>query len=52
MLDAFAGLLVELHLSSCFWGDCNLSNVLYRFDAEAIDTIMVDAETAETYAGR
>ena len=45
------GLLVELHLASCFWGDCNLSNVLYRFDAEAIDTIMVDAETAELYPG-
>jgi hypothetical protein len=51
MLDAFAGLLVELHLSSCYWGDCNLSNVLYRFDAESIDTIMVDAETAEVYLG-
>jgi hypothetical protein len=46
MLDAFAGLLVELHLAGCFWGDCSLSNVLYRFDAEAIETIMVDAETA------
>lgn len=49
MLDAFAGLLVELHLADVFWGDCSLSNVLYRFDAEAIDTIMVDAETAEVY---
>jgi hypothetical protein len=46
MLDAFAMLLVELHLAACFWGDCSLSNVLYRFDAEAIETIMVDAETA------
>ncbi|MGH8925952.1 MAG: DUF4032 domain-containing protein [Acidimicrobiia bacterium] len=46
LLDAFAGLLVELHLAGCFWGDCSLSNVLYRFDAEAIETIMVDAETA------
>jgi hypothetical protein len=46
MLDAFAGLLVRLHLAGCFWGDCSLSNVLYRFDAEAIETIMVDAETA------
>lgn len=46
MLDAFAGLLVELHVAGCFWGDCSLSNVLYRFDAEAVDTIMVDAETA------
>lgn len=46
MLDAFAGLLVELHLAGVFWGDCSLSNVLYRFDAEAIETVMVDAETA------
>lgn len=49
MLDAFAGLLVELHLSGCFWGDCSLSNVLYRYDAEAIETIMVDAETASVH---
>lgn len=46
MLDAFAWLLVQLHLSGCFWGDCSLSNVLYRYDAESIETIMVDAETA------
>ena len=25
MLDAFANLLVQLHLVQCFWGDCNLS---------------------------
>ena len=47
MLDAFAWLLVELHLIGCFWGDCSLSNVLYRYDADAIETIMVDGETAE-----
>ncbi len=35
MLDAFANLLVQVHLARCFWGDCSLSNVLYRFDAEA-----------------
>lgn len=51
MLDAFAGLLVELHLAGVFWGDCSLSNVLYRYDAEAIETIMVDAETAAIYEG-
>ena len=51
MLDAFAGLLVELHLADCFWADCSLSNVLYRFDAEAIVTIMVDAETAVIFPG-
>jgi hypothetical protein len=49
MLDAFAGLLVELHLVGCFWGDCSLSNVLYRYDAGAIDVTMVDAETSEMH---
>jgi hypothetical protein len=49
LLDAFAMLLVELHLAGVFWGDCSLSNVLYRFDAEAIETIMVDGETATIY---
>jgi len=49
MLDAFAGLLVELHVAGCFWGDCSLSNVLYRWDAAAIETIMVDAETASIH---
>jgi Domain of unknown function (DUF4032)/Lipopolysaccharide kinase (Kdo/WaaP) family len=51
MLNAFAELLVELHLVGVYWGDCSLSNVLYRFDAEAIETIMVDAETAEVFEG-
>lgn len=47
MLGAFAMLLVELHVMGFYWGDCSLSNVLYRWDAEAIQTVMVDAETAE-----
>lgn len=51
LLDAFAGLLTQLHLAHCYWGDCSLSNVLYRFDAEAIETIMVDAETAQIVDG-
>ncbi len=50
MLNAFAYLLVQLHLTGVFWGDCSLSNVLYRYDAEAIETIMVDAETASLHA--
>lgn len=49
LLDAFAFLLVELHLLGCFWGDGSLSNILYRFDAGAIEPIMVDAETAELH---
>ncbi|MFP4072617.1 MAG: DUF4032 domain-containing protein [Actinomycetota bacterium] len=49
MLDALAGLLVELHMAGCYWGDCSLSNVLYRFDAGQIEAIMVDAETSELH---
>ena len=49
LLDAFAFLLVELHLLGCFWGDCSLSNVLYRYDAGSIEALLVDAETAELH---
>lgn len=49
MLDALAGLLVELHMAGCYWGDCSLSNVLYRFDAGQIEAIMIDAETSELH---
>ncbi len=49
LLDAFAGLLVELHLHGMFWGDCSLSNVLYRWDASSIEAIMIDAETSRIY---
>jgi Domain of unknown function (DUF4032)/Lipopolysaccharide kinase (Kdo/WaaP) family len=49
MLDAFAGLFAELHVAGCFWGDGSLSNVLYRFDADKVETMLVDAETAEVH---
>lgn len=49
LLDAFASLLVELHLAGCFWGDCSLSNTLYRWDADSLETRMVDAETATLF---
>ena len=45
MLRCLAGLLVELHLAAAS-GDCSLANVLYRYDAETIEPIMVDAETS------
>lgn len=49
MLDALAGLLVELHMVGLYWGDCSLSNVLYRFDAGEIEAIMIDGETSELH---
>jgi hypothetical protein len=49
LLDAIAGLLVQLHLSDIYWGDCSLSNTLFRRDAGALQAFMVDAETAVIY---
>lgn len=49
MLDAVASLLVELHMAGCYWGDCSLSNVLYRYDGGGIEAVMIDAETSELH---
>ena len=49
LLDAFAQLLVRLHLSGFFWGDCSLSNALFRRDAGELAAYLVDAETAELH---
>lgn len=45
LLDALAGLLVDLHLAGFFWGDCSLSNTLFRRDAGELAAYLVDAET-------
>ena len=47
MLDALAELLVRLHLSGFYWGDCSLSNALFRRDAGLMAAYLVDAETSE-----
>jgi hypothetical protein len=49
LLDAQAELLSRLHLAGFLWGDCSLSNTLFRFDAGAIAAYLVDAETAEMH---
>jgi Domain of unknown function (DUF4032)/Lipopolysaccharide kinase (Kdo/WaaP) family len=49
LVDAGALLLVRLHLDGVFWGDCSLSNVLFRRDAGALMAYLVDAETAELH---
>jgi len=46
---ALAGLLVRLHLDGFFWGDCSLSNALFRRDAGALSAYLVDAETSELH---
>lgn len=49
LLDAMAGLLVRLHLAGTYWGDCSLSNVLFRRDAGQLGAYLVDAETSEVH---
>ena len=50
LLDALVELLVRLHLSGFFWGDCSLSNALFRADAGTFQAYLVDAETSEQHA--
>lgn len=49
LLDAMAWLLVDLHRSGVFWGDCSLANTLFRRDGDAIAAYLVDAETSEIH---
>jgi hypothetical protein len=41
---------VRLHLGGFFWGDCSLSNTLFRRDAGALAAYLVDAETGELHS--
>ena len=47
MANALALLLVKLHLLGFWWGDCSLSNALFRRDATEYSAYLVDAETGE-----
>jgi tRNA A-37 threonylcarbamoyl transferase component Bud32 len=49
LVDALVELLARLHLAGFMWGDCSLSNVLFRLDAGAFAAYLVDAETAEMH---
>jgi len=49
LVDGMVELLVRLHLSGVFWGDCSLSNTLFRPDAGDLSAHLVDAETVERH---
>lgn len=49
LLDAMAGLLVELHRGGVYWGDCSLANTLFRRDGDKVQAYLVDAETSERH---
>lgn len=47
MASALSLLLVRLHLLGFWWGDCSLSNTLFRRDGDGFAAYLVDAETGE-----
>lgn len=49
LVDAMVELIARLHLAGLFWGDCSLSNTLFRPDAGSVAAYLVDAETAELH---
>ena len=49
LLNALVELLARLHIRGFFWGDCSLSNTLFRRDAGALSAYLVDAETGELH---
>lgn len=49
LLDALVGLLVRIHLEGFYWGDCSLSNALFRRDAGALTAYVIDVETGERH---
>ena len=49
LLNALVELLARLHIRGFFWGDCSLSNTLFRRDAGSLTAYLVDAETGELH---
>ncbi|MDQ4089180.1 MAG: DUF4032 domain-containing protein [Actinomycetota bacterium] len=45
LVDAAVVLLVRIHVEGFYWGDCSLSNLLFRRDAGSLMAYLVDAET-------
>jgi tRNA A-37 threonylcarbamoyl transferase component Bud32 len=49
MIKSISNLLVRLHIAKFYWGDCSLSNILFKRDAGELQAYLVDAETMEYY---
>ncbi len=49
VVDALVVLLVRLHVEGFWWGDCSLSNTLFRRSAGEFAAYLVDAETGELH---
>ncbi|MGH3448469.1 MAG: DUF4032 domain-containing protein [Nocardioidaceae bacterium] len=51
LVDALVVLVTRLHLAGFYWGDCSLSNTLFRRAAGEFAAYLVDAETGELHPG-
>ncbi|MDQ3664463.1 MAG: DUF4032 domain-containing protein [Actinomycetota bacterium] len=49
VVDALVVLIVRLHVEGFWWGDCSLSNTLFRRSAGELAAYLVDAETGELH---
>jgi len=49
LIDALVVLVVRLHVEGFYWGDCSLSNALFRRSAGEFAAYLVDAETGELH---
>ena len=49
LVDALVVLITKLHLAGFYWGDCSLSNTLFRRSAGKFAAYLVDAETGELH---
>src|SRR5260370_7809928 len=49
LLDAMVELLVRLHMSGFFWGDCSLSNTLFRYDAGTLEAYLAASGTTHQH---
>lgn len=47
LVSSLAGLLARLHVAGFFWGDCSLSNSLFRRDGSRLTAYALDMETSE-----
>lgn len=50
MIKSISNLLVRLHIAKFYWGDCSLSNILFKRDAGELQAYLVDAETMDHYS--
>lgn len=49
MIKSIANLIARLHIAKFYWGDCSLSNILFKRDAGELQAYLVDGETIQHY---